>query len=101
MPTTVQPVESRRGLDKGKARHGLEIDATSPPPTPVYSGPLAAAEYERMRKELETLKETLKKTVHEGKKQLKKQNKVCNHLSAFSSAFHTINCRQLRSLGLK
>ncbi|KAJ7308522.1 hypothetical protein DFH08DRAFT_900102 [Mycena albidolilacea] len=81
MPTTVPPVE-RRGLDKGKSRHGLEIDASSPPPTPVYSGPLAAAEYERMRKELETLKETLKRTVHEGKKQLKKQNKTIEELRA-------------------
>lgn len=59
---------ARRGIDKGKARQVMEIG----PAAASYSGPLAAAEYERMRKELETLK----KTVHESKKQLKKQNKV-------------------------
>ncbi|KAF7345404.1 Ring finger domain protein [Mycena venus] len=81
-PISVPPsdVQSRRGLDKGKSKQVAEV--SSLPPTPVYSGPLAAAEYERMRKELETLKETLKRTVHDGKKQLKKQNKMIDELRA-------------------
>ncbi|KAJ7493200.1 hypothetical protein B0H11DRAFT_1718311 [Mycena galericulata] len=48
------------------------------PAAASYSGPLAAAEYERMRQELETLK----KTVHENKKQLKKRNKTIEELRA-------------------
>ncbi|KAJ7095468.1 hypothetical protein C8R43DRAFT_938718 [Mycena crocata] len=68
---------NRRGVDKGKARQLSEL-GPSPPPTPTYSGPLAAAEYERMRKELEALK----KTVHDNKKQLKKQNKTIEELRA-------------------
>ncbi|KAJ7881196.1 hypothetical protein B0H13DRAFT_1630113 [Mycena leptocephala] len=69
---------ARRGVDKGKSKQVVEIGASSPPPTPVYSGPLAAAEYERMRKELETLK----KVVRDGKKQLRKQNKTIEELRA-------------------
>ncbi|KAJ6616970.1 hypothetical protein B0H10DRAFT_2035035 [Mycena sp. CBHHK59/15] len=61
----------RRGLDKGKAKQPAEAPAT-------YSGPLAAAEYERMRKELEALK----KTVHDNKKHMKKQNKTIEELKA-------------------
>ncbi|KAJ6580931.1 hypothetical protein B0H19DRAFT_1251208 [Mycena capillaripes] len=82
--TNVPPSDSqvlsmaRRGVDKGKSRQVIEVDTPSPPPTPVYSGALAAAEYERMRGELETLK----KTVLDGKKQLKKQNKTIEELKA-------------------
>ncbi|KAK7031626.1 ring finger domain protein [Favolaschia claudopus] len=73
LPTHEPLVEAqpRRGVDKGKAR---EVDA------PVYTGALAAAEYERMRKELENMKDTVKKTVSESKKLSKKQNKMIEDL---------------------
>jgi hypothetical protein len=87
---------ARRGVDKGKSKQVVEIGASSPPPTPVYSGPLAAAEYERMRKELETLK----KVVRDGKKQLRKQNKVSFPSPFFS--FHSCKkFRPSRSFGLR
>ncbi|KAJ7708896.1 hypothetical protein B0H17DRAFT_1191398 [Mycena rosella] len=64
----------RRGVDKGKSKQ-VEM-GTILPPTPSYSGALAAAEYERMRKELETLKKDNK----DARKQLKKQNKTIEEL---------------------
>ncbi|KAJ6568246.1 hypothetical protein DFH09DRAFT_1155044 [Mycena vulgaris] len=70
-------VLARRGVDKGKSKQLGELGAQFPP-TPSYSGPLAAAEYERMRKELETLKKDNK----DAKKQLKKQNKTIEELRA-------------------
>ncbi|KAJ7230521.1 hypothetical protein GGX14DRAFT_411083 [Mycena pura] len=75
-PSVVTPVDiaiARRGMDKGKSKQ-VENDASRPPTS--YHGALAVAEYERMRKELETLK----KTVHDGKKQLRKQNKIIEDL---------------------
>ncbi|KAF7371062.1 Ring finger domain protein [Mycena sanguinolenta] len=73
--------QARRSLDKGKTKQVVEMGTSSSrPTTPVYTGSLAAAEFERMRKELETLKETLKKTVHDDKKQIKKQNKTIEEL---------------------
>ncbi|KAJ7780225.1 hypothetical protein DFH07DRAFT_794244 [Mycena maculata] len=75
------PPAVRRGVDKGKTRQVMEV-GTSLPPAPSYSGPLAAAEFERMRKELEIAREALKKTVHDSKKQLKKHNKTIEELRA-------------------
>jgi len=43
----------------------------------VYSGPLAVAEFERMKKEIETLK----KVVYNNKKDMKKQFKVCRSIN--------------------
>ncbi|KAJ7249538.1 hypothetical protein B0H12DRAFT_1122046 [Mycena haematopus] len=75
--------QGRRSLDKGKSKQVAEMGASSSrPTTPTYSGPLAAAEFERMRKELEALKETLKKTKHDDRKQIKKQNKTIEELRA-------------------
>ncbi|KAJ6485616.1 hypothetical protein C8R45DRAFT_1074839 [Mycena sanguinolenta] len=75
--------QGRRSLDKGKTKQVVEMGTSSSrPTTPVYTGPLAAAEFERMRKELETLKEALKKTIHDEKKQFKKQNKTIEELRA-------------------
>ncbi|KAJ7089875.1 hypothetical protein B0H15DRAFT_779976 [Mycena belliarum] len=65
------------GIDKGKLKQGVE-SSLPPLPSPTYSGPLAAAEYERMRRELETLK---KENKH-ARKQLKKQDKVIEELRA-------------------
>ncbi|KAJ7483181.1 hypothetical protein FB451DRAFT_1555226 [Mycena latifolia] len=69
-----QVLATRRGVDKGKAKQ-VELPLT---PVPTYSGPLAAAEYERLRKELETLKKESK----DARKQLKKQNKTIEELRA-------------------
>ncbi|KAJ7623736.1 hypothetical protein FB45DRAFT_752056 [Roridomyces roridus] len=65
---------SYRVSDKGKGREVHRFDAVSP----GFAGPAAAAEYERMRKEMETLK----KAVHDSKKQLKKQSKTIEELKA-------------------
>jgi hypothetical protein len=72
-PVDAVPSATRRGSDKGKSRQVGDAPRSTTPVSPMYSGPLAAAEYERMRKELEVLK----KTVHDNKKLMKKQNKVC------------------------
>lgn len=45
----------------------------------AYSGPLAVAEFERMRKEIENLK----KSLHDGKKTAKKQSKVGQAFCAY------------------
>ncbi|KAJ7173517.1 hypothetical protein C8R46DRAFT_1083072 [Mycena filopes] len=73
-PIEQLPTGRRGGIDKGKARQVVESEMSAD--GPAFHGPLAAAEFERMRKELELLK----RTVHDGKKQLKKQNKTIEEL---------------------
>lgn len=77
VPPSIDMQGWQTGIDKGKLKQGVE-SSLPPLPSPTYSGPLAAAEYERMRRELETLK---KENKH-ARKQLKKQDKVIEELRA-------------------
>ncbi|KAJ7777221.1 hypothetical protein B0H16DRAFT_1504743 [Mycena metata] len=84
LSSTEQLPNGRRGIDKGKAKQVVESEmgVVSRLDTPTYSGALAAAEFERMRKELEMLK----RTVDNGKKQLRKQHKTIEELRAQMAA---------------
>ncbi|ESK87396.1 ring finger domain protein [Moniliophthora roreri MCA 2997] len=76
------PTNSKK--DKGKERHSHTHTHTHAPQSSKdelsevmgYSGPIAAAEFERMKKEIEELKGT----VQEQKKTIKKQNKKIDEL---------------------
>ncbi|KAJ7036505.1 hypothetical protein C8F04DRAFT_953613 [Mycena alexandri] len=70
------------------------MGVVSRPDTPTYSGALAAAEFERMRKELEMLK----RTMDNGKKQLRKQNKTIEELRAQTAAEAVTREEQARLL---
>jgi hypothetical protein len=70
---------SRRStpIDPGKDKASLCGDTQCY--TLGYSGPLALAEFERMKKEIEMLK----KVVYNNKKDMKKQSQVCNGHTPF------------------
>lgn len=60
----------RNDVDKADTQRNIPVDRH------MFTGPLAVAERERMKREIETLRETLRETLHENKKQYKRQTKV-------------------------
>lgn len=85
VPTSQEGFSSRTKKNKERERHETKSHHAHPStktslkerdvamPLAGYSGPIAAAEFERMRKEIEGLR----KTVHDNAKTIKKQAKVC------------------------
>jgi hypothetical protein len=95
--TTTKAISSSRSKHKDKdrenkvkthSRHSSKSETkpveladalAAPVQQPTYIGPIAAADFERMKKELETMKKQLldnKKTLHDNKKTIKAQRKV-------------------------